>query len=111
MIIPRTVYAMRHNPTGKIYVGSSGDVKKRIKQHLCLLSLGKHKIENLQSDYDTYGGDFTIFKLATISRFEDRYLEYIWMEALHSRDVGSGYNYKDHARPFVLDDCPQIDIT
>lgn len=110
MIIPRTIYAMRHNPTGKVYVGSSGDAKKRIKQHLCLLSLGKHKIENLQSDYDTYGGDFTIFKLATINKFEDRYLEYIWMEALHSRDPEHGYNYKDHAKPFVLTDCPQIEI-
>lgn len=111
MIIPRTIYAMRHNPTGKIYVGSSGDVKKRIRQHLCLLSLGKHKIENLQADYNAYGGDFTIFKLATISRFEDRHLEYIWMEALHSRDAVRGYNYKDRARPFVLDDCLQIEIT
>lgn len=31
MEIPRMVYAIRHNPTGRIYVGSSGKPWNRIR--------------------------------------------------------------------------------
>lgn len=42
MHIPRTIYAIRHNVTGRVYVGSSAAPIKRIRSHLNALRRGKH---------------------------------------------------------------------
>lgn len=57
MHIPRTIYAIRHNVTGRVYVGSSAAPIKRIRSHLNALRRGKHNNSAMQSDFDLYGDD------------------------------------------------------
>lgn len=110
MRIPRTIYAIRHNQTHRVYVGSSSDVKSRIRNHIYALRGGRHKNTLMQSDFDKCGEDYSYFKLGEIKEFSERYLERVWMEVLHSRDIAHGYNSCDNSNPFDLDKCEKISI-
>lgn len=52
MKLPRIVYAIQHNMTKRIYVGSSANVENRYWNHMNNLRNHKHNIEDMQSDYD-----------------------------------------------------------
>lgn len=92
---PKSVYAIRHNVTKRIYVGSSAHPANRYKQHLNLLRCGKHGVEDMQKDFDEYGEDYTFFVLEKID-FAHKEREYEWMWFFDSYTRGVGYNYKDH---------------
>lgn len=96
MDIPRKIYAIKHNVTKRIYVGSTMYPEKRFAGHLQALRNGKHPVEDMQKDYDEYGEDFTFFVMETISKFEERGREYEYMLFFESHIRGKGYNYKDH---------------
>lgn len=97
------VYAMRFNPTGKFYVGSSNLVERRIKFHLHFLKNGNHPVENLQRDFDKYGCDISYFVLSeAINESEARNQEKLFMTILQTRNPAFGYNYKDHTFDFDL---------
>lgn len=96
MEFPRVVYALRHDPTGKVYVGSTHKIINRITNHINSLKHGSHAVEVMQRDYDKYGGPYTVFVLDTISGMNDTNKEYLWMDALRSRDPEYGYNVNDH---------------
>ncbi len=91
----RQVYAITHNPTGKSYIGSSKNAIERMKSHIWSLRRGAHPVEDMQTDYDLYGEDYTLSILDEIYSFDDREREYEWMEKLKSNIRGCGYNYKD----------------
>lgn len=95
MDYPRKIYAIRHNTTGKIYVGSSQQVERRIKKHLYDLRNHTHAVEDMQADFDKYGEKYTITILDEISKPEDWFKEYEWMSKKWSALRGFGYNYKD----------------
>lgn len=97
MNTPKKVYAIQHNVTKRIYIGSSSDVNARYWSHIHLLRAGKHNVEDMQADFDKYGEDFSLFILEEITSFTDRALEYDWMEKYQSHIRGKGYNYKDRA--------------
>lgn len=111
MELPRTVYAIRHDPTGKIYVGSSSMLDHRINNHMNTLRANKHQCKAMQADYNEFGGSYTVFILDEIIRYEDKDLEYVWMERLQTRDPAKGYNGKDNKKPFDLEDCEKIRIS
>lgn len=111
MNFPRTIYAIRHNPTGRIYVGSSAKPEARIRGHLNCLRRHDHSIPEMQEDFIKYGEDYTFFNLGEIKRFDERYLEYFWMDFLRSRDPMYGYNIHDRSKPLNLADFPKIDIS
>lgn len=96
MELPREIYAIKHNVTKRIYVGSSANPKRRFATHLSTLRNGNHIVEDMQRDFDEYGEDFTFIILGTISKHEDRHREYEVMSFLESNTRGKGYNYKDH---------------
>lgn len=96
MDFPRTVYAIKHNQTNKVYVGSSQNVAKRIRAHLNQLNAGAHSVEDMQTDFERYGEDFSVLILDEISTYSERYKEYMWMIRLGSNVRGKGYNYKDY---------------
>lgn len=108
MNIPRTIYAIRHEPTGKVYVGSSSMLEHRLRCHMNSLKANRHQCRAMQADYNAFGGPYTFFKLGEITRFAERGQEYVWMEILQTRDPAKGYNYKDKSKPFDLDACPKI---
>lgn len=95
MKFPRKVYVIRHNKTDRIYVGSSSQVDLRIRSHLENLRRGRHPVEDMQSDYDSYGDDYTISVVDEIEQYHEREKEYQWMKRYRSFERGIGYNYKD----------------
>lgn len=97
MKFPRTVYAIQHNETKRIYVGSSARVKERYWNHIYQLRNHKHKNEDMQSDFDSYGENYSLFIIDEINEWSEKNKEYEWMIKLQSHIRGSGYNYKDHS--------------
>ena len=95
MDFPRTVYLIRHNKTKRIYIGSSKRPEQRFKSHMEALRSGRHPVEDMQTDFDQYGEDYTVEFLEVITKFEDRHHEYDWMKKYNSHIRGIGYNYKD----------------
>ena len=95
MKLPRIVYAIQHNVTKRIYVGSSANVENRYWNHMNNLRNHKHNIEDMQSDYDNYGEDYSLYLLDEIKVFSERNKEYEWMKKLNTHTRGNGYNYKD----------------
>lgn len=95
MNFPRKVYAIRHNVTNKVYIGSSANVDHRIKNHIFRLRAHKHHVEDMQADFDQYGEDYTVTILENAVEFEDKDKEYEWMKKYQSHIRGIGYNYKD----------------
>ena len=101
MELPRKVYAIQHNVTKKIYIGSSNNPEKRYLAHVNKLKNGKHTVEDMQQDFDEYGEDFSLFIIDEISTYEDRKKEYEWMRKYKTDIRGIGYNYKDQAKKFL----------
>ncbi len=95
MNFPRKVYAIRHNVTGRVYIGSSCRVDKRFNQHINALRSHRHPVEDMQADFDQYGEDFTMTILEHVATNADRDREYDWMKKNQSYVRGVGYNYKD----------------
>lgn len=95
MKFPRKVYAIRHNKTNRVYIGSSYHVDKRFYEHISALRSNRHPVEDMQEDFDKYGEDFTLTVLDHISSIEEKDKEYEWMDKNQSYVRGVGYNYKD----------------
>jgi group I intron endonuclease len=98
MKLPRQVYALQHNPTQKMYIGSSADVKRRIQNHMKALRNGIHPVGDMQEDFFKYGEDYTVVILDEIKDWPERIKEYFWMKKYNTCTRGVGYNYKDHAK-------------
>lgn len=95
-IYPRVIYVITHNVTKRSYVGSSGRFTVRIKRHLDALRRGRHIVEDMQSDFDIYGDNFTIKIIGRMDSISECKKEYEAMEKYRSYIRGVGYNYKDN---------------
>ena len=91
----RTIYSIKHNVTGREYIGCTENFDKRIKAHLSALRNGRHNVEDMQTDFDNYGNDYTICVLEEITSYSKRSREYELMDEHESYVRGKGYNYKD----------------
>lgn len=85
MKLPRIVYAIQHNMTKRIYVGSSANVENRYWNHMNNLRNHKHNIEDMQSDYDNYGEDYSLYLLDEIKVFsesntQDSVMNVFWLK-------------------------------
>lgn len=49
------VYAIRNTVTGKVYVGQSANVRKRVRRHFAMLRAGTHHSEKLQRAFNKDG--------------------------------------------------------
>lgn len=95
MNFPRKVYAIRHNVTNRVYIGSSYHVDKRFNEHISALRAHRHIVEDMQADFDKYGEDFSLTVLDHIATVADKNKEYDWMKKNQSYIRGVGYNYND----------------
>ena len=95
MKYPRKVYAIRHNATDRVYIGSSCNVDKRFAEHISALRSHRHPVEDMQEDFDRYGEDYTFTILDRIATEAERNKEYDWMNKHQSYMRGIGYNYND----------------
>lgn len=95
MKYPRKVYAIRHNVTNRVYIGSSCHIDKRFAEHISALRGHRHPVEDMQADFDRYGDDFSLTVLDYIGTEADKNKEYEWMKKNQSYIRGIGYNYND----------------
>ena len=96
----RTIYALRHEATGKLYIGITANVHQRYLKHVNRLKNGTHNAKALQADYDTYEDKrLTMIVLEEVYDFADRDKEYEWMAAFDTFSPDRGYNYADPKLP------------
>ena len=95
MKFPRKVYCIRHNPTERVYIGSSANADRRIGAHISALRRGEHINEDMQADYNRHGEDYTVTILDSIADISEKNKEYEWMKMYESNVRGKGYNYND----------------
>ena len=92
-------YVFKNIVTGKVYVGTTKNPKKRWQNHRYCMKAGKHTVEQLNKDYATYGKESFTFQI--LQEYDDRIkaytLETFFMKVLRSQNAKYGYNYKDKA--------------
>ncbi len=93
------VYVIRNTANGKVYVGSSANVKERLRTHRKQLRANRHPNAHLQSAWQAYGESSFSFevveKVSDYSSLIQR--EQAWMDTLGSTIPATGYNM----RPFA----------
>lgn len=95
MNYPRKVYAIRHEVTNRVYIGSSCHVDRRFTEHLAALRANRHPVNDMQADFDRYGEKFTVTVLDHIASDREKDKEFEWMDKNRSWVRGVGYNYND----------------
>ena len=89
----KTVYAIQHNTTKRIYVGISNNPEMRIKKHLYALIQGTHSNKEFQKDFDRFGADYSFHILEEGIEEEKALLrERQWINTLRTNEVYRGYN-------------------
>ena len=93
------VYKIQNNINGKIYVGSSIHLSKRINDHLTMLRANKHENNYLQNAYNKYGKkNFTVEILEYgINKEDVRTKEQKWIDELDLCNPDNGYNINGSA--------------
>lgn len=88
------IYSICCLNTGKLYVGSSVNISKRVKQHSSELARGIHKNIYLQRAWNKYGGNSFRFNLIDLVNsapdLEDK--ESFWIKYFDSTNNKKGYN-------------------
>ena len=92
-----TIYLLKNNVNGKIYVGRTGRLSNRKKLHINSLRARRHPNKMLQEDFNKFGEDAFRFEIAEQSEkgFGRTYVEKAWMIKLKTYDKNFGYNYND----------------
>ena len=95
-MLPSTIYAIRCTKTGRVYVGRTLDIGRRLNQHLAELN-GNKKRGDFQKDYNTYGiRSFEAYVLEeNVPPEFAREREAAWIREYRSTDPKYGYNAKD----------------
>lgn len=87
------VYLIRHRVSGKVYVGSAGNLSKRWSRHRADLRAGKHPNRHLQAAWTRYGeAAFDWIVVAFVEVTERIALEQRAIDALGACDPERGYN-------------------
>ena len=104
---PAGVFQVKNLTNGKVLLGSSLNLEGPLNSHRFMLSIGKHRNEALQKDWNEVGGDKFVFEILEEVKVSDdpnfnlkdelTLLEQIWLEKL--RPFGErGYNLDAHIR-------------
>lgn len=87
------IYTITCTPTGKIYVGSAFNIKRRWIDHRSLLKHQKHHNEYLQNAWNKHGGDvfqLSVIEECPIEQLVDR--EQYWVDYHQSANPDLGFN-------------------
>lgn len=94
-----SIYAIRCIKNGRLYIGRTIDIQKRIAVHFQELKSGKHTNKLMVEDFKNYGRDnFEVYLLETDIPYEKRGKEYEYMRKYNSYDKKYGYNYGDKTK-------------
>lgn len=90
------IYLIFCAANNKIYIGSSINIKSRIKRHMMFLRQGKHFNSHLQNAYDKYGEYSFFLNILENCNESDLYIrEEFWIKFLNSCDKNIGFNKKN----------------
>lgn len=87
------IYQIRNLITNKIYIGSTSNLKNRIRDHKSYLRNRTHQNILLQRAYDKYGlnnFEFSILELCSVDKLIE--LEQSWLDWRQSYNPKFGYN-------------------
>lgn len=89
-----SIYQIRHIASGKVYVGSAINPRKRWKEHSGLLRRGIHHSLHLQSAWGKYGEAAFVFEIIEPVLFVEDLIvrEQYWIDALRASEPANGYN-------------------
>jgi group I intron endonuclease len=104
---PAGVFQVKNTSNGKILVGSSLNLEGPLNAHKFMLTIGKHRNEALQKEWNEFGGDKFVFEILEEVKVKDdpnfniedelTLLEQIWIEKL--QPFGErGYNPNSEIR-------------
>jgi len=104
---PAGVFQVRNLANGKVLLGSSLNLEGPLNGHRFMLSIGKHRNEELQGDWNELGPDKFVFEILEEVKVSDdphfnindelTLLEQIWLEKL--KPFGErGYNRDSRIR-------------
>lgn len=94
-----SIYAIRCTENGKIYIGRTTNLEKRITQHFQELKSGRHSNKVMTEDYKKYGKDkFEVYLLETNISYQERGKEYEYMKKYNTYDRKYGYNFNDKSK-------------
>lgn len=104
---PAGVFQVKNTANGKILLGSSLNLEGPLNAHKFMLTIGKHRNEALQKEWDEFGGDKFVFEILEEVKVKDdpnfnladelTLLEQIWIEKLQPFGK-KGYNPNDEIR-------------
>jgi len=87
------IYKIKNIANGKVYIGQSRGLHKRLTQHKNLLNTNRHPNPHLQYSYNKYGAEgfyFEVIENCKINMLNNR--EIYWMNYYKSFDKSKGYN-------------------
>ena len=104
---PAGVFQIKNTVNGKILLGSSLNLEGPLNSHRFMLSIGKHRNELLQKEWNEFGPSKFAFEILEVVKLKDdpnfnlidelTLLEQIWLEKL--RPFGErGYNMDEKIR-------------
>jgi group I intron endonuclease len=94
------IYKITNSADGKIYIGASHDIRKRLRAHLETLRKSEHPSGNLQSAYDASGEHaftFEVLEFCHPNKTFER--EQAWLNLTRCFDSLIGYNVCEIAGP------------
>jgi group I intron endonuclease len=89
------IYCIRNLVNGRVYVGSSNHVRKRLTTHRSMLRAGRHDSPKLQNGWNAYGEEaFEFTVLETLPGSDEQLIrrEQYWIDRLRASDAANGYN-------------------
>lgn len=93
------IYGIRNRTTGTVYIGSSGDLERRWKQHRALLNRGAHPTPRLQAAWLAHGPDVFVFVvLEECAASELKKREQWWLDSIRPHIPDNGYNEMSSTR-------------
>lgn len=89
-----SIYQIRHVDSGRVYVGSAVNPRRRWNGHRSQLSRGMHSSPHLQSAWNKYGESAFVFEIIEPVLFVEDLVarEQYWIDKLHSYDPRRGFN-------------------
>ncbi|MBI5021375.1 MAG: GIY-YIG nuclease family protein [Ignavibacteriales bacterium] len=104
---PAGIFQVKNTANGKFLLGSSLNLEGPLNSHKFMLTIGSHRNEALQKDWNEFGGDKFVFEILEVVKVKDdpdfsiadelTLLEQIWIEKL--QPFGErGYNNEPKIR-------------
>ena len=101
------IFQVKNTVNGKVLLGSSLNLEGSLNSHKFMLTIGRHRNDQLQKEWNDFGADKFVFEVLEVVAVKDdpnfnlndelTLLEEIWLEKL--RPFGEqGYNLDRHIR-------------